>query len=810
MKTKIFLLFAILIYTNFAQTWQKLSPIPTSEQVERLYFYDANLGFGGASSGFAIRTSDGGNTWTEVSVSSYYDGIHDFSFTSSSIGYACGYNKSIYKTTDGGLTWSLLTRQNNSAKGFISISFTDANTGYVVGDDGMIWKTVNAGSNWSALTSGVTYTLTKILALNSTTLLITGYGNVNNYRILKSTNSGSSWIEKNSGSPTILNDAHSPDNTNIFVCGASGRVYKSTNAGETWSELTSPNSYTPGGHLYGINFPSTQNGYVADFSGSIYKTTNGGTSWTKMSNGVPSTGFNPLTVWFTSTNNGFVSGSNGMLLKTTNQGDNWTVLNKGIASYIAGAAFTDANTGYVGDMYSTNFYKTTDGGNNWSALTTGIAGGTYDLIFVDANNGFGVSDNISFFKTTNAGTTWTNVSLSSFFTSAPYALHFPSLTTGYIVGEKAIIKTTNGGTNWTVKKNNFSQDLYSTFFVDNNTGFVAGDGGLISKTTDGGTTWTTQTTNTTSGIWSVQFFNANVGVASGVAGLLLMTTDGGTTWVDKSISTTATLYKSKFIYQNTVITCGEAGTIYVSSDGGQNWNNLSISTNASFYTCAIVGNDVWVFGDAGLIYKNTAPLPTELVSFSANVNKSNCVTLNWQTVTEVNSYRFEIERSKTLVNGNQKIEWKTLGFVDAAGNSNSVKKYSYTDNDLYSGAYIYRLKMLDIDGSYQYSSELKVNISKPELTDLKQNYPNSFNPATTIEYQLANNSRVKLELYSITGNLISTLIDKETPAGYYTYHLDMSKINVNLATGVYLYRMTVFDRATNEIKSFEKKMMFVK
>ena len=72
------------------------------------------------------------------------------------------------------------------------------------------------------------------------------------------------------------------------------------------------------------------------------------------------------------------------------------------------------------------------------------------------------------------------------------------------------------------------------------------------------------------------------------------------------------------------------------------------------------------------------PLPVELTSFTATINK-NKVELNWKTVTEVNNYGFEIQRK---INNSQLImnNWEKIGFVKGSGTSNSAKEYSYTDD----------------------------------------------------------------------------------------------------------------------------------
>jgi hypothetical protein len=175
---------------------------------------------------------------------------------------------------------------------------------------------------------------------------------------------------------------------------------------------------------------------------------------------------------------------------------------------------------------------------------------------------------------------------------------------------------------------------------------------------------------------------------------------------------------------------------------------------------------------------NVTIIPVELTSFTASVN-DNDVTLSWETATELNNSGFEIERKSAVG------EYDKIGFVPGFGTTTEHRAYSFSDANLLSGNYTYRLKQIDYDGTFEYSDPVEVEIVIPDVYSLHQNYPNPFNPSTTITFTLAANAQVTLKVFDILGQEVMTLINQDITAGVHTYDFDASGIN----TGVYFYRI---------------------
>ena len=176
--------------------------------------------------------------------------------------------------------------------------------------------------------------------------------------------------------------------------------------------------------------------------------------------------------------------------------------------------------------------------------------------------------------------------------------------------------------------------------------------------------------------------------------------------------------------------------------------------------------------------------PVELISFNINTFKNENI-ISWSTATEINNKGFEIQRSSLNNLTDQKTGYKNLGFVTGNGSKTESSNYSFDDKSLSPGIYFYRLKQIDLGGQSVYSKEIEAEIKSPVSFNLSQNYPNPFNPSTKIDFTLPENSDVTINMYSIIGELVSTLVHKSFEAGYQFVNFNAS----GLPSGVYIYRM---------------------
>ena len=179
------------------------------------------------------------------------------------------------------------------------------------------------------------------------------------------------------------------------------------------------------------------------------------------------------------------------------------------------------------------------------------------------------------------------------------------------------------------------------------------------------------------------------------------------------------------------------------------------------------------------------PLPVELSSFTAQITANDEVFLKWIIQASVNNYGFDIERNST----SDSSTWVNIGFVEGISNSTFPVEYNFTDRSYREGTKTnYRLKMIDNDGTYEYSNIVEV-LTLPQSFSLEQNFPNPFNPSTKIRFSLPHSANIKLEVFNILGEKISDLIDAEMDAGNHEIEFSAN----NLASGLYIYRLSTKD-----------------
>ncbi|GMU90157.1 MAG: hypothetical protein AMXMBFR49_23630 [Chlorobiota bacterium] len=252
---------------------------------------------------------------------------------------------------------------------------------------------------------------------------------------------------------------------------------------------------------------------------------------------------------------------------------------------------------------------------------------------------------------------------------------------------------------------------------------------------------------------------------------------------------------------NIKITTDQGNTFVNVASGLPNTGTASVTlpnvqtTTARLYIEA-ADNIFYDVSDAN--FTITQAVPVELASFTAG-SSNGAVNLEWSTATETNNKGFAIERKGS--DGN----YTEVGFVNGQGTTTKTSNYSFSDRPFAPGIFVYRLKQTDLDGSFSYSNEVEVDVANPEEFSLSQNWPNPFNPSTSISFSLPEASNIRIVIYDVVGNKVADLVSGNFTAGWHKANFDASRLN----SGVYLYTITA---QGNSGKAFSatRKMMLLK
>ncbi len=143
----------------------------------------------------------------------------------------------------------------------------------------------------------------------------------------------------------------------------------------------------------------------------------------------------------------------------------------------------------------------------------------------------------------------------------------------------------------------------------------------------------------------------------------------------------------------------------------------------------------------------TAALPVELMAFGVSVLDKNNALLQWKTTDEVGTSGFEIEMQQ----GNG--VFKTMGFEASKGATHELSYYEFVARDLSAGTYYFRLKIVDRDGSFKYSSIQTLQIGKEKMTAVV--FPNpSLDGTFSVLIKERTNEKIDIKVVNSLGQLV--------------------------------------------------------
>ena len=181
-------------------------------------------------------------------------------------------------------------------------------------------------------------------------------------------------------------------------------------------------------------------------------------------------------------------------------------------------------------------------------------------------------------------------------------------------------------------------------------------------------------------------------------------------------------------------------------------------------------------------------LPVELSLFTASPGNG-IITLKWLTESEIENLGFNIYRS---TNENGEFVMLNAELIAGAGSSSEKHEYSYVDQDVKNGiTYWYKLEDIDYNGKTELHGPISATVLGPKEFCLHSNYPNPFNPVTTISYDLLEDVYVELSVYNVRGEKVTTLFKGNQYAGSYKLDWDgTDKTGKIVSSGIYFINIT--------------------
>ncbi|MEO6961984.1 MAG: T9SS type A sorting domain-containing protein [Puia sp.] len=193
----------------------------------------------------------------------------------------------------------------------------------------------------------------------------------------------------------------------------------------------------------------------------------------------------------------------------------------------------------------------------------------------------------------------------------------------------------------------------------------------------------------------------------------------------------------------------------------------------------------WVYGPAitsldptfGVIFTQSATLPVVLVQFLATKNPDATIKLSWATAQEINSSSFDVERSA------DQGSWEKIGSVKAKGYASTTSNYTFTDQFPLAGNGYYRLKMIDLDGKFEYSKVVFVtsdNMRQPlvvysnpfsDQIRVKVNVDRSQN-LTLVVSDIIGKTYLKQSYHAQAGDNLINLVPTGAASGMYVLHIE--------------------------------------
>lgn len=761
----------------------------SNQLLKDVTFIDNQNGWAVGTAGTILKTTSGGADWLPCNSGTSYN-LESVYFFNKQRGVACGWNGTILTTANGGLSWQTMPTSTSFA--LRSIAFSSDSIGWAVGENGVILKSTDGGANWTEFSTNPNQEYYQILFIDADHGWIAGGAwNGHDYSplIMETKNGGQNWNALPFAGDGILRSVFfiSPDSG--WVAGRQGQIFRTLNGGMSWLIQQGDKNY----NLRALFFQSPSTGWAVGDNGVCLKTENSGQTWSPQQTGNPSA---LADIYFSDTEHGWIVGGHGAILKTASAGLNliptlsepqnhslglardltlrWLPVSGASSYYVQvaddsmfshliyenGNIFTneiflsglEQNRTYFWRVKSFHEGKISDWSPARNFLTEGVWKAQFsttrqnlnDIIFKDLYSGIAVGDGGTILRTADGGETWKQLPLIS--TANLNTVCRPTDNIYWAAGDSGtLLQSTDDGQSWQQQILADKALLQQIVFTSENEGWVGGythkdqqQVAVLAHTTDGGQNWQLTYLDSLHSIQALVFLDDIHGFAAGQGANanLLHTSDGGQTWTAAQTKVSSAIQNLLFIDVAHGYLSAVDGSFYTSADSGYTWTKVGRPDSAP--SCDMF----FIDSLNGFVLANGLFRTTDGGQ-------------NWQRYFADSLFNkiFFIDQNTGWLLGDRGLILKTTSAGAPLALENGERK------------------------------------TLPEKFELRQNFPNPFNPSTTISYTVGGPGRspvnVRLTVYNALGQVVKVLINQKQMPGEYRLRFNAD----NLASGVYIYRL---------------------
>jgi photosystem II stability/assembly factor-like uncharacterized protein len=759
---------------------------------------------------------------------------------SSGIIYVTAGTGGVFKSTNNGDNW-LPANSGLEGRAFYSLvtrrdTIYAGATGIVSTGEAGAFRSVDHGATWTKINSGLSSPSVVSITADSTYLYV-GLG----YALGRSSNGGTSWTTITNGLPTSPYLWSLLKLGNTLLAGIDSRgIYASTDQGSSWSACNTGISATTS--PLGFAVAGTSIFSVTYYDG-VYRSDDTGKSWINVNNDFPVYHCSSVT---SDGSNIYVASRDSGIYKTADNGQHWTSLNATLETRIINSISWFDGTLFAGTKFGV--VKSTDAGATWIPSNSGIRG--TDILSLAAGNGYqcaAVPAGIAI--STDKGATWQTKMLDATIAWDGIALTGDTI---LAISSKGVHRSTDRGANWGFANSSLTSTNCHYIACEGTYAYVVTNEGVY-YSNDAGATWSSKTNGLPSdcaanaGYLTCLSGKAYISGYSSVLGyrIVFAISHGATQWTDISTGYPASAGMNNIFLIDTTLFCStgqgilkfngsswlsiignnqgkitwykkrllafilDSPGIKLSADSGKTWMmyyNTGL-TNMFVRTWALQGNDLFI-GTAGAgVWYRRLDAPTFLNSGGVNFSKGITVGRPATQSFTISNVGFDSLRISSITCDNPVFTIQTTSCVVSPLGSVSI---AVTFAPSVAGTFTGHIVVVSNDdgspdtvsaaGTATGSSGVNDNDAIPHITQLHANYPNPFNPSTTIQYELAKTEYVVLQIFDVLGREVGMLISEIQIAGNHQASFNAQ----SLSSGVYFYKLTTSNF------SQVKKMMLLK